>query len=441
MSIVCMKFGGTSVADAEKILRAAKRAVRYRKQGHQVVMVVSAMGKTTDTLEDLADQIMPNPPKREMDQLLATGEQVTISLMAMAMESLGAPAISFTAGQVGILTDEAHTKAKIKSIDIRKVRRQLDDGRIVIVAGFQGVTEDGHITTLGRGGSNVTLVALAAALDAEICENYTDVDGVYTADPRVVPTARKIDRISYDEMLELASLGASVLHNRAVEFAKKYDVPLHVRSSLNNNKGTLIVAETETMERIVVSGAALKEKLARVTLDKVKDQPGIAARIFHTLAKNDIVVDDIIQTIHDGMATVSFTVEISDLSDARKVIGNLCDRIGCQSTFEDHLAKVSVVGVGMRIHTGVAEKMFAALAEAGINIDNITTSEIKISCLIHADQSTQALRIVHDAFELGKAKSKRKKTGKAARKKAPGKKTTRKVGTARKTKKAKKSRK
>ncbi len=418
-----MKFGGTSVADAEKILTAAKRAVRYHKQGHQVVMVVSAMGKTTDTLESLAASIMPNPPKREMDQLLATGEQVTISLMAMAMESLGAPAISFTAGQIGILTDDAHTKAKIKSIDIQRVHKQLDTGRIVIVAGFQGVTEDGHITTLGRGGSNVTLVALAAALNADACENYTDVDGIYTADPRIVPTARKIPSISYDEMLELASLGANVLHNRAVEFAKKYNVPIHVRSSLNTNKGTMIVAETETMERIVVSGAALKNKLARVTLDKVKDEPGFAARIFHTLAKNDIVVDDIIQTIHDGEATVSFTVELSDLPEARKVIESLQSKLNCSATFEDHLAKVSVVGVGMRIHTGVAEKMFAALAEANINIENITTSEIRISCLVNEAQGKEALRLVHDAFDLGTAVSKRKKTGKKPRKKTARKKT------------------
>ena len=410
MSIVVMKFGGTSVADAEKIRTAAARAIRSQKRGHQVVMVVSAMGKTTDRLEELAQQVSPRgePPKREIDQLLATGEQVTISLMAIALEDLGARAISFTAGQIGMITDDVHTKARIQSIDVRRIHEQLDAGMVVIVAGFQGVTEEGHVTTLGRGGSNVTLVAIAAALKAEVCENYTDVDGVFTADPRIVPNARKIPRVSYDEMLELASLGANVLHNRAVEFAKKYDVPIHVRSSLHNRKGTMIVAETESMERIVVSGAALKDNLARVTLQDVPDRPGVVARVFHTIAAHHIVVDDIIQTTAAGRgATVSFTVELSELSDAKKVAEKLCKTLKCAAVFEDHLAKVSVVGVGMRVHTGVAERMFAALAEARINIDNITTSEIKISCLIDRSQGKEALRLVHDAFELGGKKRKR----------------------------------
>jgi len=410
MSTVVMKFGGTSVADAERIRAAARRAIRTQKAGHKVVMVLSAMGDTTDRLVRLAAQISPNPPKREMDQLLATGEQVTISLMAMALEEMGASAISFTAGQVGMITDDAHTEAKIRSIDVRRIHQQLDAGKIVIVAGFQGVTEEGAVTTLGRGGSNVTLVALAAALKASLCENYTDVDGVFTADPRIVPNARKINRISYDEMLELASLGAGVLHNRAVEIAKKYHVPIHVRNSQNNRKGTMIVAETESMERIVVSGAALKDNLARVTLKNVPDKPGTAAKIFHTIATHRIVVDDIIQTVSEsGKATVSFTLELKDLADAKKVIERLCKALKCQAVFEDHLAKVSVVGVGMRIHTGVAERMFAALAKAGINIQNITTSEIKISCLIDRDQGKQALQLVHDAFELG-GKSRRRKT-------------------------------
>ena len=410
MGVVVMKFGGTSVADAEKIRAAARRAIRTQNAGNQVVMVVSAMGKTTDSLIDLAEQITRDPPKREMDQLLATGEQITISLVAMALEELGASAISFTAGQIGIVTDDVHTKARIKTIDARRIREQLAKGRIVIAAGFQGVTEAGHITTLGRGGSNVTLVAIAAALNADVCENYTDVDGIFTADPRIVPNARKIDVISYDEMLELASLGASVLHNRAVEFAKKYNVPIHVRSSLNNRKGTLIVAETESMERIVVSGAALKDKLARVTLSNVPDHPGVAARIFHTLATGNVVVDDIIQTTPDNRtATISFTAELADLSDARAVVDKLCKQLGCRARFEDHLAKVSVVGMGMRVHTGVAERMFAALAKAKINIQNITTSEIKISCLIDRSEGKRALRLVHDAFELG-GKRRKKKT-------------------------------
>ncbi len=420
MSVVVMKFGGTSLADAEKIRAAAKRAVRAQKQGHQVAMVVSAMGKTTDHLVNLAEQISTDPPKREMDQLLATGEQVTISLMAMALEKMGVGAISFTAGQIGIITDDAHSKAKIQSIDIRRIRRQLDAGRVVIIAGFQGVTEEGHITTLGRGGSNVSLVAIAAALKADVCENYTDVDGVFTADPNIVPNARKINRISYDEMLELASLGANVLHNRAVEFAKKYNVPIHVRSSKNNRKGTMIVAKNESMERIVVSGAAMKDKLARVTLSDVPDHPGIAATIFHHIATHSVVVDDIIQTIADAdrAATVSFTIDMADLEDAKKFMEKLRKKLGCKVRFEDHLAKVSVVGMGMQMHTGVAERMFAALAKAKVNIQNITTSEIKISCLIDRSQGKQALRVVHDAFELGGKKPARKAAKKKAKKKA-----------------------
>jgi len=412
MGIVVMKFGGTSVADAGKIRAAARRAIRTRNRGQQVVMVVSAMGKTTDHLVDLAASITPNPPKREMDQLLATGEQVTISLMAMALQSMGAPAISFTAGQIGIITDDVHTKARIKRIDVQRIRRELDAGKIVIVAGFQGITEDGAVTTLGRGGSNVTLVALAAGLGAEACENYTDVDGIYTADPRIVPDARKIDRISYDEMLELASLGASVLHNRAIEFAKKHNVPIHVRSSRNTRKGTMVVAETEEMERIVVSGAALKKALARITLRNVPDHPGVAARIFHALSAAKIVVDDIMQTEPEaGVATVSFTVELADLPDARKVCEELSRRLkGMTAAYEDDLAKVSVVGVGMRVHTGVAERMFAALAKGRVNIRNITTSEIRISCIIDREQGPRALRLVHDAFGLG-----RKPAARAAR--------------------------
>jgi len=419
MSIVAMKFGGTSVASAEKIRTAARRAIATRKQGHQVVMVVSAMGKTTDELERLAHEVAKRPHKREWDQLMATGEQVTISLMAMALEDLGQPAISYTSWQIGIVTDDVHTKARIRTIDAKKIHKDLDAGRIVIVAGFQGVTPDGHVTTLGRGGSNVTLVALAAALKADVCENYTDVDGIYTADPRLVPNARKINAVSYDEMLELSSLGASVLHNRAVEFAKKYDVPIHVRNSGNQRKGTMIVAETENMERIVVSGAALKDQLARVTLRNVPDKPGVAADIFHTIAKHQIVVDDIIQTSGEGRnAVISFTVDLRELPEAKRVIGKLEKRLRCEAQYEDHLAKVSVVGVGMRVHTGVAERMFAALAGAGINIQNISTSEIKISCLIDQGQGPEALRLVHDAFDLGgKPKRPRKPVKKAKKSK------------------------
>jgi len=411
MSIVVMKFGGTSVADADKIRAAARRAIDEQKAGRHVVMVVSAMGNTTDQLVDLARQISVNPPKREMDQLLATGEQVTISLMAMALEEMGARAISFTAGQIGMVTDDVHTKARIKRIDVRRIRKHLDAGQIVIVAGFQGITPSGAVTTLGRGGSNVTLVAVAAALGADTCDNYTDVDGIFTADPRIVPNARKIDTISYDEMLELASLGAKVLHHRAVEFAKNYNVPLHVRSSLHTRKGTMIVAETQDMERIVVSGVALKDKLARVTLRNVPDRPGVAARIFHTIARHHIVVDDIIQNITEtGSATVSFTVDLDELPDARVVIDGLCRKLGGEAVYEDHLAKVSAVGAGMRAHTGVADRMFAALARAGINIQNITTSEIRISCLIDRSQGVTALRAVHDAFGLGRKPARKRKS-------------------------------
>ena len=403
MGLVVMKFGGSSVADADKIRAAAARAIRTKNEGNQVVMVVSAMGDSTDDLLDLAKQVAKNPPKREMDQLLATGEQVTISLMAMALEDAGTPAISFTAGQIGMVTDDVHTKARIKRIDSAKVHRELAAGRVVIVAGFQGVTEDGAVTTLGRGGSNVTLVAIAAALKADVCENYTDVDGIYTADPRIVPNARKVDRVSYDEMLELASLGANVLHNRAVEFAKKYNVPIHVRGAGTDRKGTMIVAESDEMERIVVSGAALKKALARITLRNVPDRVGLAASIFHALAAAKIVVDDIIQTeTTPKVATVSFTVELTDLPDVRKVCDELCRaNAGMVAECTEDLAKVSVVGVGMRVHTGVAERMFAALAKAGINIHNITTSEIKISCIIDKAQGPDALRAVHDAFDLG----------------------------------------
>jgi aspartate kinase len=420
MSIVVMKFGGSSLADAEKIRAAAQRALAARAKGHRVAMVVSAMGDTTDELEKLAYQVAANPNKREWDQLMVTGEQVTISLMAMALGDLGCPAISFTADQIGMVTDSVHTKARLIKINARRIHRELDDGKIVIIAGFQGVTANGDMTTLGRGGSNVTLVAIASALKAAVCENYTDVDGIYTADPRIVPTARKLPSISYDEMLELSSLGASVLHNRAVEFAKKYKVPIHVRNSQNENQGTMIVAETPAMENIVVRGAALKDRLARVTLRHLPDKPGVVARIFHVIAQADIVVDDIIQTVNPaGRATVSFTIDLRELADALTVCERLRnDFTDLEISHETDLAKVSIVGVGMRVHTGVAERMFKALADAGINIENITTSEIKISCIIDRAQGPEALRLVHDAFDLGKGplqkqrKGRRKKAGK-----------------------------
>lgn len=406
MGLIVQKFGGTSVADAEKIHRAVRRAVAAKEKGHQVVVVVSAMGQTTDDLIALAKSVCGDcpPPKREMDQLLVTGEQVTIALMAMAMHAQGQRAISFTGGQVGLVTDNAFSKARIQSINKQRIFDQLNQGKIVIVAGFQGITPDGEVTTLGRGGSNATLVAVGAVLGAEVCENYTDVDGIYTADPRIVPDARKIDRLSYDEMLELAGLGASVLQTRAVEFAKKYNVPIHVRNSQNDHEGTWIVAETPNMEHIVVSGAALKKDLTRITLKHVPNQPGVAARIFGQIAAANIVVDDIIQNVMDDQtANVSFTVEHGDLEDIRQVVrGIIHDLPPTEATYQGDLAKVSVVGVGMRTHTGVAGRMFKALSDAKINIQNITTSEIKISCIIDREQGALALQLVHEAFELGK---------------------------------------
>jgi aspartate kinase len=407
MGLIVQKFGGTSVADAQKIHAAARRAVAAKGEGNQVVVVVSAMGDTTDDLLALAKQVCDNPPKRELDQLLATGEQQTIALMAMALHSQGHEAISFTAGQIGLVTDNAFSKARIQSINKQRIFEQLDAGKIVIVAGFQGVTPEGDYTTLGRGGSNATLVALGAVLKADVCENYTDVDGIFTADPRIVKDARKIDRISYDEMLELSGLGASVLQTRAVEFAKKYGVPLHVRNSQNESEGTWIVAETKNMEHIVVSGAALKKDLVRVTIKNVPDRPGIAAKIFGDIAAANIVVDDIIQNVmDDNTANISFTVEHGDLHDIKPAVERINKELGAKATaiYQGDLAKVSVVGVGMRVHTGVAQRMFKTLADAKINIQNITTSEIKISCIINKDDGPRALQLVHDAFELSKAK-------------------------------------
>src|SRR3954467_7838758 len=412
MALIVQKFGGTSVADAERIHRAARRAILAKQKGNQVVVVVSAMGDTTDDLLDLAKKVCTYdgkeaiPPKREMDQLLVTGEQVTIALMAMALHAQGHEAISFTGGQIGLVTDDAFSKARIQSINKQRIFDQLDKGKIVIVAGFQGMTPDGDYTTLGRGGSNATLVAVGAVLKADVCENFTDVDGIFTADPRICKNARKIGRISYDEMLELAGLGASVLQTRAVEFAKKHNVPIHVRNSQNDAEGTWIVAETPNMEHIVVSGAALKKDLIRVTIKQVPDRPGVAAKIFSDIASANIVVDDIIQNVmDDGTANISFAVEHGDLHDIKPVCDRLLKELGGKTmpSYQSDLSKVSVVGVGMRTHTGVAQRMFRALADAKVNIQNITTSEIKISCIISKDDANRALQIVHDAFGLEKA--------------------------------------
>ncbi len=403
MTTTVMKFGGTSVATADLVRRAAGRAIRAKQQGRNVVVVVSARGKTTDELIRMAYEITDRPHLRELDQLVSTGEQISIALMAMAIHAAGHGAISFTGGQVGLVTDSKHTKARIQSVDAQRIHDEFAKGHIVIVAGFQGVDAEQNITTLGRGGSDTTAVALAAAIEADVCEIYTDVDGVYTTDPRIVPTARKLDEIAYDEMLELASLGAGILHSRAVEFGKKYDIPIHVRSSLSDAKGTTIIEEVSSMEQITVRGAALTKDLAKVTIRSVPDQPGVAAKIFHQIAAANAVVDDIIQNVsREGTTDVSFTCAVGDLPAIVEVASELVKELGAQEVMtDDRVAKVSVVGVGMRTHTGVAERMFEALADAKINIQMISTSEIKISCIIDRDGSEEALRVVHDAFDLG----------------------------------------
>jgi aspartate kinase len=402
MGLIVQKFGGTSVQDAERINRAARRAIKAKMAGNKVVVVVSAMGKTTDHLVDLAKQITDSPSRREMDMLLSTGEQITIALMAMAMQSMGHDAISMTGVQVGMYTDSAHTKARIQKINADHMLKHLNSGQIVIVAGFQGVDREGDITTLGRGGSDTTAVALAAVLKADVCEIYTDVNGVYTADPRVVPSAQKLDNISYDEILELASLGAGVMHSRSIEFGKKYGVPIHVRSSLTDEPGTIICEETKEMEEIAVRGVSVKKDLARITLMGVPNKQGIAAQIFSRIAGENIIVDDIIQNrLPDDTAELSFTVEQADFREAKTLSEQMMKELGGRGvTEDDQIAKVSVVGIGMRSHTGVAAKMFETLAAANINIENISTSEIKISCLVKRGEADEALRKIHSAFDL-----------------------------------------
>ncbi len=409
MPIIVQKFGGTSVANAEKIRRAASRAVAAFKKGNQVVVVASARGKQTDELIRDALEVNPNPPKREMDMLLSTGEQQTVSLFAMACWAAGEKAISFTGSQISMVTDDAHTKARIQSIGTERIKKKLNEGYIVIVAGFQGVDGEGDITTLGRGGSDTSAVALAAALGANLCEVYTDVDGIYTADPRKFPKAVKMDQISYDEILELASLGAGVMHGRSIEFGKKYNVTIHVRSSLNDNPGTLITHEVPKMEGILVSGATIQKELAKFSMIGVDNKPGNAAKIFSHLAKARVSVNDIIQTqVSPEKANISFTIHKSDLDSARAAIEDIREQVHCQNVFvQEDVAEVSIVGVGMRSQYGVADRMFQALADAQINIDSITTSEIRISCLVALEQGDAALAAVCQAFELDKPASKR----------------------------------
>ena len=404
MALLVQKFGGTSVADAPKILAAARRAIAAHQKGAKVLVVVSARGHTTDELIEAAREIHAHPPAREMDMLLSTGEQISVALMAMAIHAQGVPAISFTGAQIGIVTDSFHTKARIRNISTERIVQALDDGKIVIVAGFQGVDDDYNITTLGRGGSDTTAVALAAVLGADGCEIYTDVDGVYTTDPRVCSEARKIDRISFDEMLELASLGAGVMHSRSIEFAKKYGVPIHVRSSFSDAPGSWIVSEGDARRLGVrVTGAALAKDEARITIAGVPDRPGVVRTIFGSIAAAHIVVDMIVQNIStEGVTEVSFTVKQDDLEETLVATRAAADAVGAtgEITHDSEVAKVSVVGLGMRTHTGVACDLFDALAEAGINIQMITTSEIKISVLVERSRSAEALRVAHRAFGL-----------------------------------------
>ncbi len=404
--LIVQKYGGTSVGNPERIRNVAKRVCRAKDEGHDVVVVVSAMSGETDKLINLANQVSENPDPREMDMLVSTGERVTIALLAMAIQSLGYKAQSFTGRQAGIISDNVHTKARIEKITGDRLRCAIKEGKIAVVAGFQGITETSDdVTTLGRGGSDLSAVAVAAALKADLCDIYTDVDGVYTTDPNMVPQARKLDKISYDEMLELASLGAKVLQTRSVEFAKKYNVPVRVLSSFNDNPGTLVTKEDADMEKVVVSGVAYDKNQVKVTVQGVPDKPGVAAKIFNTISDNNVVVDMIIQNIGEGGLTdMSFTVPRTDAKKIQEVMKKVVAEIGAKNvTVKEDIAKISIVGVGMRSHSGVAAKMFTAMAKEGINIMMISTSEIKISCVIDAKYTELAVRVLHETFEMDKA--------------------------------------
>ncbi len=398
--LIVQKYGGTSVGNIERIKNVAKRIVKTKEQGNDVVVVVSAMGDTTDELIKLAKQISENPPKREYDLLLSTGEQISIALLSIALHELGYEAIAFTGAQVGILTTTDFTEAKILDINTSKIKKELSKGKIVIVAGFQGVTEDGDITTLGRGGSDTTAVALAAALKADICEIYTDVKGVFTSDPRIVKDAKKLDLINIDEVLELASAGAQVLHPRAVIFAKKYKVPLVVRSSFEDDQGTKIVEEF--MEGLVITGVAIKTDEAKVTVLDVPDVPGIAAKLFSEVAKEKINVNMIVQgTSRNGLSEINFTVPKKDLITLKSIEEKIKSSIKCSNIiYDDNIAIVSVVGTGMRSHHGVAAKVFEVLASRGINIEMISTSEIKISVVVRMERAEEAANALHKEFKL-----------------------------------------
>ena len=407
MALIVQKFGGTSVGSVERIRHVADRVIEEKEKGNDVVVVVSAMAGETDRLIELAKSVEPEPEERFLDFVVSTGEQVSAGLLAIALSSKGYPAVPLTGWQAGIKTDSAFTKARILSIDTSRIRKHLDEGKIVVITGFQGITEDGEITTLGRGGSDTSAVAIAVALNAERCDIYTDVEGVFTADPRIVPEARKIDVLSYEEMLELASLGAKVLQIRSVEFAMKYKMKLRVRSTFSQDEGTLIKEEDETMERVVVRGIAHNKNEARITVVKVPDRPGIAAKIFDALAEANIPVDMIVQNVSvDGYTDISFTVEKNDAVKAERITKKVAEEIGAKGVLrDDKIAKVSVVGLGMRSHAGVAGKVFETLAKYGINIMMISTSEIKISCIIDEKFTELAVRVLHEAFGLDRGES------------------------------------
>ena len=403
MALVVQKYGGTSVGDLERIKNVASRILRTKNQGNQVVVVVSAMAGETDKLIRLAKQITSTPNEREMDVLVATGEQVSIALLAMTLRAMGTDAKSYLAFQIKLATDSAFGRARIMGIESDKILTDLKEGRIVVIAGFQGVDESDNITTLGRGGSDTTAVAIAAALKADLCEIYTDVEGVYTTDPNVCPQARKLSKISYDEMLEMASLGAKVLQIRSVEFAKKYNVPIHVRSSFTDNPGTIVCMEEKEMEQVVVSGVTYNKNEAKIEIMHVPDVPGVAAKIFQPLADANIVVDMIIQTSSTtrGFADMAFTVPKTDFAKTLQIVKDNLKTLGAEKVVSDQkISKVSIIGVGMRSHSNVAAKMFAALAKEGINIHMISTSEIKISCIIDAKYTELAVQALHDAFRL-----------------------------------------
>ncbi len=403
MALVVQKYGGTSVGTIDRIRNVARRVARTHADGNQVVVVLSAMSGETNKLVGLAKEICEQPDEREYDVLVSTGEQITISLLSMCLQSMGYKAKSYLGHQVPIVTSSAFSRARIQHIGDEKIRADLDDGNIVVVAGFQGADCDGNLTTLGRGGSDTSAVAVAAALKADVCEIYTDVDGVYTTDPRIVPEASKIAKISYDEMLEMASLGAKVLQTRSVEFAKKFGVVVHVRSSFNDNQGTLVMKEDSDMETVLVSGVTYNKDEAKISVMRVPDQPGIASRLFLPLSEESITVDMIIQNVsHEGFTDLTFTVPHGDFKKALKNVEQTGKAIGAAGVITDeNISKVSIVGVGMRSHSGVASKMFQVLSQEGINIQMISTSEIKVSCVIDAKYTELAVRVLHEAFGLG----------------------------------------